>query len=105
MKKMNEKNLDLSQWKSSGPVAIAKVKARNAEMKAAKDAKFTARLSSADFEALKAAAEGEGMGYQTLLGSIVHKYVTGRLVDVNEAKKIAGIKPISTTRKSKAKAG
>ncbi len=26
--------------------------------------------------------------YQTLLGSIIHKYLTGRLVDIEEAKKL-----------------
>lgn len=46
------------------------------------------RLDSSDIVALKQRAEREGMPYQTLLGSIVHKYVTGSLVDVNEIKKI-----------------
>lgn len=81
-------------WKSAGPEAIAKVKSRNAAMKSAKekkDEKFTARLSTADFQALKDAAENEGMGYQTLLGSIVHKYVTGQLVDLKTVQKIVGL--------------
>ena len=90
-KKITEKNLNLEDWKSVGPEAIAKIRSRNIAMKIEKekkDAKFTARLSVADFEALKLAAESEGMGYQTLLGSIIHKYVTGRLIDIEEARKL-----------------
>jgi predicted DNA binding CopG/RHH family protein len=90
-KKITEKNLNIKDWKPAGPEAIAKVRSRNIAMKIEKEkkaAKFTTRLSVADFEALKLAAESEGMGYQTLLGSIIHKYVTGRLIDIEEAKKI-----------------
>ena len=46
------------------------------------------RIESSDIAALKKLAEHEGMPYQTLLGSIVHKYVTGTLVDIGEARKI-----------------
>ena len=46
------------------------------------------RMDSADIAALKRIAAREGMPYQTLLGSIVHKYVSGTLVDVNEVNKI-----------------
>ena len=45
-------------------------------------------MENSDVAALKNLAEREGIPYQTLLGSIVHKYVTGSLVDLNEAKKL-----------------
>jgi len=48
---------------------------------------LSVRIEKADIEALKHIAEREGLPYQTLLGSIIHKYVTGTLVDVKEAKK------------------
>ncbi len=34
----------------------------------------------------------DGMPYQTLLGSVIHKYVTGALVDVNEVRKVLTIR-------------
>jgi len=37
---------------------------------------------------VKRLAVREGMPYLTLPGSIIHKYVTGNLVDVNEARKV-----------------
>jgi hypothetical protein len=37
---------------------------------------------------LKRLAEREGIPYQALLGSIIHEYVTGSLVDLAEARKV-----------------
>jgi len=59
-----------------------------AQEKEKKEAKFTARLSQNDFESLKAIASDKGMGYQTLLGYIIHGYVSGNLVDVEEVRKV-----------------
>lgn len=53
---------------------------------------LSARIDNADIEALKRIAAREGMPYQTLLGSVIHKYVTGALVDVNEARKVLAAK-------------
>ena len=39
------------------------------------------RLRSNDLEQLKLIADTEGLPYQTLLSSIVHKFVTDQLVD------------------------
>ena len=39
------------------------------------------RLKKNDLELLKRRAEFEGLPYQTLLSSIVHKYVSDQLVD------------------------
>lgn len=42
-----------------------------------KDARINVRLSSADLEMLKRRAAEEGLPYQTLISSILHKYVAG----------------------------
>ena len=39
------------------------------------------RLKNSDLDQLKLRAETEGLPYQTLLSSIVHKFVTDQLVD------------------------
>ena len=52
-----------------------------------KDKRINIRLSSHDLDGLQRLALHEGMPYQTLVASILHKYVTGRLVDVNEKDK------------------
>lgn len=46
-----------------------------------KDRRVNIRISSKDLEALQKRALEEGIPYQTLMASILHKYVGGRLVD------------------------
>ena len=49
---------------------------------------FTLRLDQGDLSKLKVLAEEQGLQYQSLLGSIIHRYVNGTLIDITEAKKI-----------------
>jgi predicted DNA binding CopG/RHH family protein len=51
----------------------------------------TLRLKNSDLERLKDEARKEGIPYQTLINSIVHKYVTNRLVDAKHVKRIAAM--------------
>ena len=44
-----------------------------------KDKRVNIRLSAADLMDLQARAYEEGVPYQTLIASVLHKYVTGRL--------------------------
>ncbi|MDA1127552.1 MAG: antitoxin [Chloroflexi bacterium] len=46
-----------------------------------KDMRVNIRLSKKDLEAIQARALEEGIPYQTLMGSVLHKYVGGRLVE------------------------
>jgi predicted DNA binding CopG/RHH family protein len=41
------------------------------------------RLSSKDLEAIQKRALAEGLPYQTLISSLLHKYATGRLREVS----------------------
>ena len=50
-----------------------------------KDQRVNIRLSAKDLEDIKIRAMEEGIPYQTLMGSILHKYVSGRLVDKTSA--------------------
>ncbi len=43
-----------------------------------KDARINIRLSSADLEMLKQRAAEEGLPYQSLIASVLHKFVSGR---------------------------
>ena len=44
-----------------------------------KDRRLNIRLSSKDLEAIQKRALAEGLPYQTLIASLLHKYATGRL--------------------------
>ncbi|HSM83271.1 MAG TPA: hypothetical protein VLS96_16415 [Nodosilinea sp.] len=46
-----------------------------------KDARINIRLSSRDLRALQVRALREGIPYQTLVSSILHKFVDGQLIE------------------------
>lgn len=46
-----------------------------------KDRRVNIRITGYDLAALQTIAGEEGLPYQTLMASILHKYVTGRLVE------------------------
>ncbi|MEX0386667.1 antitoxin [Spiribacter onubensis] len=46
-----------------------------------KDQRLNIRISSRDLKNLKARALEEGIPYQTLAASLLHKYVSGQLVE------------------------
>ncbi len=76
------KSIEDGEWHSiqdlTAEIAEAKKIARATR---AKDARINIRLSSSDIKALKSKALEDGVPYQTLVSSILHKYVTGKLVD------------------------
>ena len=57
---------------------LAKFKSA-ARATAIKDRRVNIRLSSSDLQDIQAKALAEGLPYQTLIASVLHKYVTGRL--------------------------
>ncbi|MDQ3564856.1 MAG: hypothetical protein M3436_12165 [Pseudomonadota bacterium] len=52
-----------------------------AEASLAKDKRVNIRISSRDLEDIQARAAEEGIPYQTLMASVLHKFVTGRLIE------------------------
>ena len=78
-----------SNWQSLDPssaeyAAIAdQVAVHSAETK---EARVTTRLNARDLALLKQKAAELGLAYQSLLSSLIHRYVSGRLVDIEDAK-------------------
>ncbi|NMG46257.1 hypothetical protein GPA22_21280 [Aromatoleum toluvorans] len=68
---------------------IAKFKAA-ARATAIKDRRVNIRLSSGDLNDIQVKALEEGIPYQTLIASVLHKYVTGRLTEPETVAKPAG---------------
>ena len=54
---------------------------KTAKMTMQKDQRMNIRVSKRDIDALKVRALEEGLPYQTLVSSILHKYLTGRLTE------------------------
>ncbi|MBK7662726.1 MAG: hypothetical protein IPJ21_04090 [Sterolibacteriaceae bacterium] len=59
---------------------LARFKAA-ARATAIKDRRVNIRLSSGDLSDIQVRALEEGVPYQTLIASVLHKYVTGRLAE------------------------
>ncbi len=72
---------------------LAKFKAA-ARATALKDRRVNIRLSSGDLSDIQVKALEEGIPYQTLIASVLHKYVTGRLTE----------RPTSTGQSAKSQA-
>ena len=87
---------DKGQLKSVATKAeLAKFKAA-ARATAIKDRRVNIRLSSGDLSDIQVKALEEGVPYQTLIASVLHKYVTGRLTEPRPAKQAP--KPSSKRR-------
>lgn len=87
MNKLNNDEKDLlesfenEEWQSVGDATRLQQITSYAKATLAKDKKITLRLSSLDLEAIQTRAIEEGIPYQTLISSILHKFVTGRLME------------------------
>ena len=64
---------------------------------AIKDRRVNIRLSSGDLQDIQIKALEEGMPYQTLIASVLHKYVTGQLTTLSVREPI---KPSRTTTRN-----
>ncbi|SMP66670.1 Predicted DNA binding protein, CopG/RHH family [Desulfonatronum zhilinae] len=60
--------------------------ARVAEETFKKDKRIHVRISSRDLEALQRRALEEGLPYQSLVSSVLHKFVSGGLKDISALK-------------------
>jgi len=84
--KYTSEELELVEYMESNPASVPNVKERIASIKNAvkedinsrKQVNF--RINQNDLEKLKSKALIEGIPYQTLLNSIVHKFLNGTLV-------------------------
>lgn len=74
-------SFEKGEWQSVGDSNRLAQLRSYAKATLAKDRRITLRLSSLDLDAIQAKAIEEGIPYQTLISSILHKYITGRLVE------------------------
>lgn len=88
MKKFDQYEEDiLDSYEKGQLISTAPSKAEVNEFKAAaqstflKNRRVNIRLSSPDLMDIQARALEDGIPYQTLIASVLHKYVSGRLVE------------------------
>lgn len=92
---------DLLQSFEQGQLKSIATKSELARFKAAaratalKDRRVNIRLSSGDLSDIQVKALEEGVPYQTLIASVLHKYVTGRLTE-RPASRVPSVKSTPT---------
>ncbi|MDA0821419.1 MAG: antitoxin [Proteobacteria bacterium] len=93
MAKLNKEEKDIFDAFDAGELKRVRGSAREiarhkeyAEASYRKDARINIRLSSRDLRALQAKAMQEGIPYQTLVASVLHKYVDGQLQEATANK-------------------
>jgi predicted DNA binding CopG/RHH family protein len=79
-------SLERGEWQSADDFEHAKAEARRyAEATLRKDRRMNVRMSERDLRNLKVRAAEEGVQYQTLVTMILHKYISGDLVERERA--------------------
>jgi len=75
-----EKSIEAGEFRSvenlEHEIAVAREMAQNYTRK---DQRMNIRISNRDLERIKSKAMEEGVPYQTLVTSVLHKYVSGQL--------------------------
>lgn len=102
--KLDESELEVLSAFENGQLKSIATKAELARFKAAarataiKDRRVNIRLSSGDLNDIQVKAMQEGVPYQTLIASVLHKYVTGRLAEPPGPAASAALKPAAKRR-------
>ncbi len=92
MKYELDKDEKIIEKEAAGYKKVSEEKKKNIESileKSSKKRVVTLRLNNNDLEQLKSIANIEGIPYQTLISSILHKYINDRFVDKKEVFKIS----------------
>jgi predicted DNA binding CopG/RHH family protein len=75
-------SLDTDGWKPAKELGRWKnLLSETASNTLTKDQRMNIRITKNDLDGIKAKALEEGLPYQTLVASVLHKYVTGRLAE------------------------
>ena len=104
MPKIDQYELEVLSAFEKGQLKSVATKAELAKFKAAarataiKDRRVNIRLSSGDLNDIQVKALEEGVPYQTLIASVLHKYVTGRLAERSSPVASAARKPTAKRR-------
>ncbi|MSP96409.1 MAG: hypothetical protein EXR29_04105 [Betaproteobacteria bacterium] len=76
------RSFERGEWKPIKNLQKEKARYRKAATETLlKNRRVNIRISAMDLEGLQARAASEGLPYQTLMASVLHKFVSGRLVE------------------------
>lgn len=90
--KLSKEEQELLDAVEAGEYESVLTEARRKELQAIagntfkKDKRINIRISNRDLTAIQSKASQEGIPYQTLVSSIIHKYISGSLKDLTANK-------------------
>ena len=81
--KRMEAEIENGDWTRDADKEINRIRSEmvDAAQNRSKDARVNLRLNPDDVEKIRAKADREGIPYQTLIGSVLHKYATDQLIE------------------------
>jgi predicted DNA binding CopG/RHH family protein len=85
-----ERELAAGQWKEAAENISSEIveAARQSLGRRNREARINVRVTRETLQLLQTQAQEEGVGYQTLIGSVLHKYAHGKLVNTDDVQKI-----------------
>lgn len=92
--KLSKEERKLLKAIEAGEFESVLTKKRRAELVSAakdtvrKDKRINIRISNRDLKAVQLKASKEGVPYQTLVSSVIHKYISGSLKDISANKSL-----------------
>ncbi len=92
--KLSKEEKQLLNAIEAGDFESVLTKKRRAELVSAakdtvrKDKRINIRISNRDLKAVQLKASEEGIPYQTLVSSVIHKYISGSLKDISAIKSL-----------------
>lgn len=86
-----EESLEHGEWQELPKSEVNRFEklAKHSAERRKREARVNIRLNQDDVDLIRSRADEEGLGYQTLMSSVLHKYATGRLVEKNMLDKVA----------------
>ena len=86
-----ERSLGTGQWVEASDGLRNEIvrAARSGVERRKREARVNIRMTQGDVDSIRQLAEEEGLGYQTLMSSVLHKYASGRLVEKSVLDKVA----------------
>lgn len=106
MKRPDPFEVSITQAYESGRLKPVTSRLERERLKAAarataiKDRRVNIRLSAGDLQDIQVRALAEGLPYQTLIASILHKYVTGRLEERDKPGQSTRANPRGSVRRA-----
>ncbi len=86
-----EKSLDSKEWVEAPDSLIQEIEkaAKQDVVSKKREARVNIRLTQGTVDLIRHKAQEEGLGYQTLMSSVLHKYATGRFVEKEVIDRVA----------------